>query len=520
MFEGPKGVATRLALAAMQTLRAATGWFADRAARLTSRQVVLATFLVFFAVFAVWSSATPMYGTPDETAHMVRAAGIVRGDTDGTRGEDGVIRFEVPAILNSGPGCYAFKPDQDASCMVIPADVGSADVRSTASSYPPLFHLAVGWPTLVFSGLKSLYLMRFANAAACAALLTLAVWNIRALSRPGPIALAMGVSLTPMVLFLSGPVNPSGLATSAGFAIWSAGFVLLDPEARRSLAAAAASFAIPFCVLVLARRDSLIWGPAIVAVLAVAAPWQRLWFLLRQRVIWVCAAVISATVIAQYAIWTGDNASRFTDGAEGAGGGSTAQAFGQTFRYLWEAVGIMGWLDTRMPVLVYHGWFVLIGALLLAVLIWAGRRDVVAVLLAVAFVIALPTYIGSVRFPYFQGRYYLPFAVGVPLLAARALAAEMARLPMRFTVVGFGWFFLLHQLAFTQHMRRYAVGASGTWNFVTDHEWSPPGPPLWVFLAAYALSTAAMLLMLARIAHPEPARSADVVSREVEPAPS
>ena len=88
-------------------------------------------FATFFFVFALWSAAVPMYGTPDEPAHMVRAAGIVRGQVDGDLNEDRRYTYDVPAILNSQPGCYAFKKEATADCLVIPADVGEASVVST-----------------------------------------------------------------------------------------------------------------------------------------------------------------------------------------------------------------------------------------------------------------------------------------------------------------------------------------------------------------------------------------------------
>lgn len=458
----------------------------------------LRIFFSFFLVLGLWAGAVPMFGTPDEPAHMVRAAGIVRGQVNGERGEDNRVRFLVPAILASHPGCYAFKPEQTADCLDIPDDTGETLVATTASEYPPFFHLVTGLPTLVSSGLRSLYFMRLANAAVCAALLTMALGNIKLMPRRGPVAVAMAVALTPMVLFLSGPVNPSGIAATSGVAIWTAALVLGEKTSTRSMAWSAAAFGVPVCILLMTRRDAILWGGAIAITLAITIPWKRIVEIAGQRIVWVWSSVIVATAAAQYFLWTGENASGFS---EASPGGAGDEAFGRGFRYLWEAVGIMGWIDTSMPSVVYHGWWLLLAGLVLGVLVVAAPRDVVAILVSIVLLLGLTTLIGSVRYPYFQGRYYLPFAVGIPIIAGNSIArAGHYMISKRGTRVVLGWIFILHQLSFAQQIRRYAVGVSGTWNFAFDHQWSPTPGPIWLFLVSYFIATGSMMMLFARVA--------------------
>ncbi len=461
----------------------------------------ITAFLIFFGVITLWSGAVPMFGTPDEPAHMVRAAGIVRGQLAGDRGDDNQMYFDVPAILGDGIPCYSFKPEQSADCLSVPADKDEQKVISTAGSNPPLFHVVTGLPTLLTSGLLSLYLMRTANAVMCAGLLTAALQNIAFLKRPGPVAFGMAVSLTPMVLFLSGPLNSSGVAATSGLAIWTAVLVLLDDESPRRISRSAAAFAIPFCVLLLSRRDGLLWGAAIVLIVLIVTPWPRMKNILQIRTIWVWSAIISLVAGTQSLLWGNQNASGFASAGEASGGGSAKSAFDVEINYLYEAIGHLGWLDTRLPPIVYLGWAFAIFGMFFGAIAVGSRRNVLAVVGAVVLVIGLTLYIGSVRFPYFQGRYYLPFAVGIPLLAGHTIAsAGYHHVPRRVLAIGLGWLFLLHQLAFAQLLRRYSVGSSGPWNFVFAHRWSPTPGPIWTFLLAYFIASIAMLAMIGSVA--------------------
>ncbi len=461
----------------------------------------VSAFLIFFGVISLWSGAVPMFGTPDESAHMVRAAGIARGQLTGERGDDNRTYFKVPTILGEGSPCYSFKPEQSAECLDVPPDNGEGKLASTAGSNPPFFHAVTGLPTLVSSGLMSLYLMRTANALVCAGLLTAALRNVTLLKRPGPVALGMAVSVTPMVLFLSGPLNSSGFAATAGLAIWTAVLVLLDEESPRKVSHSAAAFAIPFCVLLLSRRDGNLWGAAIALTLLVLVPWQRLKELLQERTVWAWSGVIGLATAAPFFLWGNASASGFAAGGVASGGGSAKNAFNLEIHYLYEAIGFMGWLDTQMPPVVYLGWWFAIFALVFGAIAVASRRNVLAVVGAILLAVGLTVYIGSVRLPYFQGRYYLPFVVGIPVMAGHAIAAAgYHRVPKRVLAIGLGSLFFLHQLAFAQQIRRYAVGSHGTWYFVLNHRWSPTPGPIWAFLLAYLVASGAMMLLIGSVA--------------------
>ena len=98
-----------------------------------------------------------------------------------------------------------------------------------------------------------------------------------------------------------------------------------------------------------------------------------------------------------------------------------------TYTYVKQAVGWFGWLDTPLsdPVmvtaLVVLGTFLLLG---LAASVGAVTR---ALAVVGTLVFLIPLVFAEFRYPYFQGRYYLPLAVGGFFLAGRSLT--LAALP-------------------------------------------------------------------------------------------
>ncbi len=121
------------------------------------------------------------------------------------------------------------------------------------------------------------------------------------------------------------------------------------------------------------------------------------------------------------------------------------------------------------------------------------RRAALATALGLAGLLVSPVVVGMVRFPYLQGRYLLPVWVATAVIAGAAAAKGDSgpRLDRRATRLVLAVWALIHLLAGIQNLRRYAVGRSGTWNFLFDAEWSPPTMPNVVAVIAYVAATVA-----------------------------
>jgi hypothetical protein len=99
---------------------------------------------------------------------------------------------------------------------------------------------------------------------------------------------------------------------------------------------------------------------------------------------------------------------------------------------------------------------------------------------------------------FWQGRYTLPLAVGVPILAAVTLTStERGRqLATSGLLLGIGVVIgLAHVLAFAQNLRRNTVGYDGAFQFWEHPNWVPPLSPL-LLTIAYVVAIGAFMTWL------------------------
>ena len=108
---------------------------------------------------------------------------------------------------------------------------------------------------------------------------------------------------------------------------------------------------------------------------------------------------------------------------------------------------------------------------------------------------------------YWQGRYWLPVAIGFPLVASsfegRAAGRHMRRARMRWTsaviALILGVVLIVAQIAsFEQALRRYETGLGA--NVAALARWLPPGGPLRVVIvfALGAVTTLALVVVMLR----------------------
>lgn len=394
-------------------------------------------FLAVFPLMVVWSITNPMFASPDEPAHMVRAQGIVRGQLDGPYKVDGIPVEDIK--------CLAFKPEASSDCMTLEWAEAPTYEDSTATNYPPLFHFLAGLPSLFLQGLTGAYAMRIWMALICSSLLALTGSMLFSRYRNSFIALGWALSLTPMVLFLSATVNPSGIAVALGSLIWASGMLLIDPnsESRKPLLYRILGFSMLAFLLV--RRDSLVWLLAIGVSLVAYNP--KILKLRWNRFLQTLIVAFGSLGILAIVSWVVPSWSFFSAGNSGRN--RWASIPNDTYTYAKQAVGWFGWLDTPLSdPLMFTALFVL-GAFLVVGLAVSGERETRALVAVVAVVFLAPLLFAEFRYPYFQGRYYLPFAVGGFYLAGKSLG----------------------EIQISEYFRKRFVGLIGlTW--ATVHFWS------------------------------------------------
>ena len=278
-------------------------------------------------------------------------------------------------------------------------------------------------PTLLWSGSGALYGVRLVGALLDSALVALGLFLLARYHPRRRIFLGAMVALTPMVLFISAVVSSSGMETAAGFAAWCSGLCVIERPVIPGVLAAWTS--VSFVALILSRPLSPVNAFLIVAVLATLLGWRRSRALIREpslRPIWIPA--LAATLAAgAFLIVVG---SPSLIGVAEKPSLSLIESVRLTLRLtsnrLHQCVGDFGWSHKLpAPRWVVALWTsVLVGLLACAVAL--SRRCRRALPLLVLAILAMPVIFESSRIDtvgtYWQGRYWLPLAVGLPLVAS------------------------------------------------------------------------------------------------------
>ena len=481
--------------------------------RSTRRRVWWSTFVLVFALSLVWAFTTPPLGAGDETAHVVRAHALANGDLTGeTRpGEPDYARYvQAPLaylVVGRSSLCYVFDQRTDASCGRFDGPDRDVAIRTDAGRHPPAYYAVIGIPSKVFAPLPRIDVMRAITAAICAALLASAVVSLMRLQARRLAACGMLLALTPTVVYLFGIVNPNGPEVAAAIALWISGALLLAREAQPDDDTSVdhrlvARVAIAATVLVLTRQTSPFWLGIIALTLLALSSRAILRRLARDRHVRGWFAVVVTALVAQLAWIAIVRPLDVSYPQFAVHGGLSAQikaAIGQIYPNYVEMIGALGFMTDPVPSGVLVLWTAGIAALVGFAWVLASRRVAWVVLGLIVVVLVVPTALEAARAGeaglYWQGRYTLPIAVGIPLLAALGLAwTERADERLARLVPLLGTVFVVGQVvSYGQQLRRWAVGARGTLRFFVDWEWSRLTPP-WLLLLAFIVFAGGLTL--------------------------
>ncbi|MDH6181716.1 hypothetical protein M2152_001898 [Microbacteriaceae bacterium SG_E_30_P1] len=481
--------------------------------------VFLVGWLLFSSLSALWSLATPFGASPDEPAHLIKAASTVRGAFNNADAGAGSF-VEVPQYLawTHAQTCTAFNAEVTAACVLEPPgdDFATVEATTTAGRYNPTYYLAVGVPSLVAQDGGGIYAMRILSGMITSVFLALTLvvltsWRSRVVPMIG-----FATALTPMVFFLSGSVNPNSLEVAATLAAFAAvAAVILKPDPGL-LAGRATIIAIAGVVAANTRAISPIWVAIAVLVPFIFVSREQFARLVRTRAVIVSAAVVAVGAIAAL-LWlrltnTVSTASEAGGEAQEVpyAGESPVVGFGLMIvrfaQHLREMIGVFGWLDTAAPSEVYALWGLLIGSLVVWAVVLLRGRALVFALTVVVLVPVVPALIQAAFITsggwIWQGRYALPVfviaAVGLGIVLADRLRLSSRSMTILVTLVAALWG-VCHVLAYTAGIQRYSVGASGSWfAMFAEPQWQPPGGIV-LTLAAFTAVTAVAAVLGARL---------------------
>jgi hypothetical protein len=467
--------------------------------------VFLSSFATLLSLSLCWAIASPLSSVPDEPSHSIKAAAVVRGELSGeSNGAAGqTLEVRVPQWVAVGHEltCYAFRPEITPSCETVDFTDSSRTVVTvtSAGNYNPVYYAIVGLPSLVTEGKLGLYAMRLMSAALSCLFLAAMFAAAVQLRRSRWLVVAASVSVTPMVLYLNGGINPNSLEFATVGAIFTNLALLLERSSeRRVYPQTVIWIGLGAALLANTKALSLLW----LLIVVIAAFWQSGFAPIRTLVknAWFWGGVALIGLASAFALWWVLTANSLESQPFAGAGSSFFQGlqtmFDRTFDYTSGLVGYFGWLDTPAPAGVLALWGLLVGALVVAALALGAGRTRYALVFAIACFLVLPpvlqaTVVTEQGFIW-QGRYVLALFVVVLLAAGRALDArfEQATVPALDRIVL--WAVVLmavaHVYAFVWALRRYVsgLGAGLNWtDMLRNPTWQPPlGWLTWAILFA------------------------------------
>ncbi len=458
----------------------------------------------FFLLAVAWSIANPLMASPDEPAHTVRAASVVRGQLVPPATEGGsLVRLPYFYNLVTGyPICYMFVPEETGVCepeATRPLDE-IVDVVTPAGRYNPLYYAVVGLPTLLPPGDGVLYAMRAIAAALSTFFLALGMRSLAQTPHAGWALPGAAAALTPMVVFLTSTVNPAAIEITAAFALWCQLLTLVrHPEPSRTVSRMA-WIALSTIVMVNARGLSLLYCGVLVVIAVLVSRGSAVIDVLRTRGTWPSFGAIALGGLA---------AAGWVLGTNSLGSGGEVRHPGLMFlsaakisvlatgNYVRNMIGQFGWTDTELPTLVFLAFAAAAGLVLVLAVALGTWRDRLAIAAVAALSVIIPVLVHSSQAKYlgiiWQGRYILPVAIGIPLVAGYVVARRIESLPSSVqaaverpgaaitTVVAVA-LSAVQLVAFTLNLHRYVNGIDGGWFSLAPDAWLPPVPLVVVVL--------------------------------------
>ncbi|MDQ0673465.1 hypothetical protein QFZ36_001026 [Pseudarthrobacter siccitolerans] len=456
-------------------------------------RVLFLAWLLIGAAGTIWCFASPLMSIPDEPAHTVKAAAVARGQLSGTssgiQGEP--LSVQVPGFIAQlhRYSCFAQHSDITPACSptIDASDRGWTTAKTSAGNYNPVYYGIVGIGSRGLSGEPALYAMRLISTWVTAFFLASVVSAASSLRRFQLPVIAVGVSLTPAVLFLAGSINPNAIEIGATAALFMNLCAIFEQSAGkiRIHTLNVATGALSGMLLANTRPLALVWLclAALAALLCYGFP-----ALLRALKDWRFVTALGSVFLScLFALWWIVSAKSFDSllaGPPMPGDQAALAMLDKSIGFMVEYVGVLGWLDTMPPAGTLYAWVLGFGVLLFLAFTARPVRARWVMLLMVIAVIAVPTVLqasSSEKLGWiWQGRYALAMVLTMLLAAGVAARFRPFRItPWRKSAIRWGVILgvLAHLYVFLEGLRRYTVGIHGlyiNWGEMFEPQWQPP----------------------------------------------
>lgn len=396
----------------------------------TPIKFALVSFVGMLVAQAAWLLAMPPYHAIDEFDHVYRAAGVASGqwrlsdEAYQGRGLEVVVPDDIVAAASRQCGSLSYT-GRDNCYPVETLDDGRVVIATAAGRYHPAYYWVIGTAAQSFEGDAANHVMRGVSAlgsalavgfaAYCLALLRAGVWT----------RLAFMASLTPVLLYTTVIAAPNAWEIVAGLCLWTSLLVLtratISNGTGRVMVAAATASGV---VLVTLRLLGPLWLALIVLAVVLYVGVQPVIRALRRNPFsWL---VGSATVIAATAgsLWwiLSMEQTELPDRDSGKG---LVDVLLKPVTWTLGTVGAFPWRDQPAPMPTYVLYFAVVVTLLVVSFRRGSARERTGIAAAVLLSYAVPASLTLLTLQshgtIWQGRYGLPFVVGILLLSGLTL---------------------------------------------------------------------------------------------------
>lgn len=483
---------------------------------------LFACLAIVCAGLVAWSLTIPPFGGVDESAHVAKAAAVVRGELVGRAvggGNVAVAKVTIPGTFANGSGtpwCFIDDGTQKAACApAVEVSNRPVSMKTYVARYPLPYYFLVGLPSLVSTSMVGYYGMREASVLLNSVFIALAAMAIVWWSKSRMMLIGLLVAITPETMYLASYTNPNGLGITACACFWVCGIIFVREYPTDPPPGLIAMAALSGATTCLVRQLSPFWMMLVLIVLVIMYPGMRRLKSVANRLGMRLAGLASFAAALATTVWV-----VYEHSLDLVLGLPTPSPRVSTWRileklvalnstYAHMMVGSLGWKPVNVPLATFAVWSVA-ACLLVVGGIWLGnRRDCAGLIITGVLTFIVPialTWSQVHRAGYsWGGRYTLPLAVGIPLLASEAIGIGIAGRNRRWLLgampIAAALLSGASVLAMVGELRRYAVGAQGAVEFL-GRGWIPPFGDVVVLLLS-AGSAVAVTIAVGRCASSE-----------------
>lgn len=373
----------------------------------------------------LWIAVVPPFRGTDEFDHAYRAAGVAAGQwraTEAPQDGRGLLVVAPESLVRAAHDqCESLSYTGPDNCSPVDhVGDGMVTVGSGAGGYHPAFYWVIGTAAEPFSGATALYVMRATAALLCLLFVAMAAYAIARRQNSRWSRVGLVVAMTPVLLYSTVLPAPNGIEMAAALAFWCALLASAERGSGRVSRSLVLVAALSAAVLMVGRM----LGP-LFALLALSMVLVLDRGLLRRTVRQTRLFVGGSALVLAAAAW--GVAWFLLNGAGEAGpereGGEWR--WSRPVQWSLQSIAAFPFRDQPGALVVYPVVLMCFVALVVASFRVAGSRGRLVLTLTMLVGLGLPLLLTALTYEgrgaMWQGRYGLPFTVGIVLLAAHLL---------------------------------------------------------------------------------------------------